>query len=522
MKKYSVLTYIIGEYEIVQEIEEKDPDAEYILITDNPRVSSKTWNVYHINFPQNTSTFDRCYAIRFNPFKYCTTDICLRIDGSIRIKKSTKKIIDDFISSGADMALMIHPERNTFVPEYNQWIKTRGYPLSEAKKCLYFMAKCGYNLTYKGLYQGCFNITKKNKICDDVNRMTYSFLKFLGNDTHIQRICQTIWSFVINRFFSDTLKVFPVTEDLITHSNYFQWYMHRSNTPIKQKTNIEPFLFNEPITPNQYTYIEDPNLNNDVDIFITTISDIEKYPTNKCYNLITLGDTELKNQYPMPIFKDNCEFTNLNKSICEFTGIYSIYKNHDLKDYVGFCQYRRFFVFFNNIPNIKQILQTNDIILGRPIVMKQSIIEQYTKYHNVNDLSKIVKICNEKYPEYNETIKFFLKSHKLYACNMFIMKKEDFIKYCEFISTIISEFIKTENLNSYEDCIAKVENDKINYLKTFGPNKTVDYQSRFMAYLVERLTNIFIIHNFNKSYNVDIVETSKKYSYNLFKELKDE
>ena len=206
MKKYSVLTYIIGEYELVQEIEEKDNDAEYILVTDNPRITSNTWNVIYETFPQSYSTFDKCYAIRFNPFKYCDSNICLRIDGSIRIKKSTQKIVDDFIESGADMSLMIHPERNTLVPEYNQWIKTRKYPLEEAKKCLYFMAKCGYDVKYKGLYQGCFNITKRTKICDDINRMTYSFLKYLGDEKSIQRICQTVWSFVINKFFSDKLK----------------------------------------------------------------------------------------------------------------------------------------------------------------------------------------------------------------------------------------------------------------------------------------------------------------------------
>ena len=40
--KYSVLTYIFDGYEIVQEIEQKDPEAEYILVTDDPNLKSDT------------------------------------------------------------------------------------------------------------------------------------------------------------------------------------------------------------------------------------------------------------------------------------------------------------------------------------------------------------------------------------------------------------------------------------------------------------------------------------------------
>ena len=40
MEKYSVLTYIIGDYEKVHEIKEKSPNAEYILVTDNKELTS--------------------------------------------------------------------------------------------------------------------------------------------------------------------------------------------------------------------------------------------------------------------------------------------------------------------------------------------------------------------------------------------------------------------------------------------------------------------------------------------------
>lgn len=48
-KKYSILTYIIGDYEFPREILEKDPDTEYILVTDNPKIKSDTWTVVQLD-----------------------------------------------------------------------------------------------------------------------------------------------------------------------------------------------------------------------------------------------------------------------------------------------------------------------------------------------------------------------------------------------------------------------------------------------------------------------------------------
>ena len=44
--KYTVLTYIFGgNYERVHEVKVKDPNADYILVTDDPTLTSKTWRV---------------------------------------------------------------------------------------------------------------------------------------------------------------------------------------------------------------------------------------------------------------------------------------------------------------------------------------------------------------------------------------------------------------------------------------------------------------------------------------------
>ena len=116
--KYSVLCYIINNYEHVHEVLEKDPDAEYILVTDDKDLKSSTWNVvYDESLLSLPSTFDRCYSIRFNVFKYCHTQICVYIDGNVQINKPLTPLLDKFENEKYDMCLMPHPLRHDFISE---------------------------------------------------------------------------------------------------------------------------------------------------------------------------------------------------------------------------------------------------------------------------------------------------------------------------------------------------------------------------------------------------------------------
>lgn len=229
MKKYSILCYIINNYEKVHEILEKDVDCEYILVTDNPHLKSKTWTVIYDKSLDNLSTFDKCYAIRFNLFKYVTTDICIYIDANIEIKKSLYPLIEKMNNGNYDMCMMPHPLNSTFLPEYNNWIKWRNYPIQKAKLFFDLLKSINYDLNYKGLFQGCFKIVRNGKINDDFDRLTLSFLKYLGNENEIERLDQTVYSFVLNTWFNH-IKIFPVSEQIL-RSSYMTWYWHNSDKP---------------------------------------------------------------------------------------------------------------------------------------------------------------------------------------------------------------------------------------------------------------------------------------------------
>lgn len=245
--RYTVLTYIFNGYEQVHEIREKDPEADYVLVTNNPRLKSDSWRVVVKKFDRR-SAFGKCYEVRFHPFRYAKTPVVVRVDGSIELRKSLKPLVDAFEEGEYDRCLMIHPHRNTFPEEYEVWVKSRGYPLTQSAKCLMLMQRMGYDFGYKGLYQGCFEILRDNQVNKDVQDMTFGLLCALGTGGKIERIDQTITSFVLNRFFEGRIKVMPVEEDIITDGKMMQWYIHNSMKPIDLKTDkIEARLFNRKV-----------------------------------------------------------------------------------------------------------------------------------------------------------------------------------------------------------------------------------------------------------------------------------
>lgn len=248
-KRYTVFSYIIGDYEKVHEIDEMDPEAEYILVTDNLNLKSQTWNIVHDHELDGMSLFNKCYEIRFNCFKYCNTDICLRLDGSIKIKHSLKILIDMFEEGNYDFALMPHPLHDNPVDEYAAWVKCRGYSRKQADHCLEEYRKLGYDLHYHGLFQNCFCISKRTELSRNIEKDTLDLLKKLGHDGKVERINQVPMSVVINSKYP-FIKVMPVSEQIL-RSYYMQWYQHGSERlnmhVFGYCGNEEHYLFNEKV-----------------------------------------------------------------------------------------------------------------------------------------------------------------------------------------------------------------------------------------------------------------------------------
>ena len=229
MKKYrySVLAYIFNGYEYLREVGEIDPECEYILVTDDPELRSATWKIVYDRSLDGMSVFDKCYAVRFNIFKYCSTDICIYLDANIIVRKSLKSLVDVFETGKYEMSLMPHPRRTGFPDEYVAWVKYRNYPVDRANKFLHFCHMAHYDFNYRGLFQGNFKIVRNDKTNRDFEALTLAFLRYLGDDGVIERVDQTVFSYVLNNYFNE-IRVLPVSEQ-ITYSSCLTLCRHKTS-----------------------------------------------------------------------------------------------------------------------------------------------------------------------------------------------------------------------------------------------------------------------------------------------------
>jgi hypothetical protein len=202
--------------------------------------------------------------------------------------------------------------------------------------------------------------------------------------------------------------------------------------------------------------------------------------------------------------------SNSNLMFNEYSGFYWIWKNYPIKDYVGMNHYRRIYSNFNDLPDIDEIFKKKDIILNKPIPLivhpglpkegtKMTNREWYEYWHNIKDFDLLGEIIKDKYPEYMDGYEAMSKAQYLYPSSMFIMDKQTFLKYCEFIFTILNEFCDRRKCYSSEDYIKYVEEHKDEYIRPYLTYYTVQMQSRIIGYIAERALATFLMHGGEKS-----------------------
>lgn len=248
----SFLTYIVGNYEKVQEVAVKTPDCQYVLVTDNKELKSNTWDIKYVDNPYPDDPFWLCYEIRFNPFKYVDSDVVVRIDGSMRCVGDFTYVLDYFEKGGYDRLLCSHPTRNNIYDERVAWVQTRNFNIKQAERVLTYMQNFeGYNVKeFKGLFQMNIEIVRNNKINNLANSMTLNLLEYLAPEgKQVERIDQDVFTFIIQKYF-DNIKILLSDQQIAMSGKYFLWMTHNTDIPMVDQVEqrCEPYLFGKGVT----------------------------------------------------------------------------------------------------------------------------------------------------------------------------------------------------------------------------------------------------------------------------------
>lgn len=217
---YSVLTCIFKDYDILHDAYQDD-SIEYICVTDNPNLKSNTWKVIIDEELLDCSPEYASFYVRYHPFKYCSTDICMRMDASIEIKGSLLPIFEEFDSSNKDICVMTNSRAKTIKWELFYWMQ----PLYKEvkKKQIELYKELGVDIDEEGCIQSPVSITRNNDLCNKCDSKCWNMIKELSTDEYTARPTQVIMTVAI--YLTKGLDIMFVDENLI-QSNVMQWYHH--------------------------------------------------------------------------------------------------------------------------------------------------------------------------------------------------------------------------------------------------------------------------------------------------------
>lgn len=211
--KYTILTYNFGNYEIMREIEGKQNDVEYIYVTDDKTLTSKTWTVVYDERLEGLDVYEKVLRVRENPFEYCSTTTCVRIDASIWVTGSIDKLVEDFHIANSDIGVMVHPERDNVYDEYEKWITFRGCNRAEKDAVIESLKRHGCDLEMKGLYEVGLTIYVNNRYTNAFLKKYSEILSAVIGDCGRIRVDQVVFSAVLNTFAN--AYIFPISHACI-------------------------------------------------------------------------------------------------------------------------------------------------------------------------------------------------------------------------------------------------------------------------------------------------------------------
>lgn len=218
---------------------------------------------------------------------------------------------------------------------------------------------------------------------------------------------------------------------------------------------------------------------------------------------------------------DNISFKN--PFYCELTAHYWVWKNEKLSDYIGFMHYRRHLNFSDNqsyqedmwgVVNypvldsdyekkfglidqqIESCIRGYDILLPKKWSVKSAgnanNLQHYEKgdYLHLKDYLTAIDVVKELYPSYDKAIREFNNAHDGYYTNMFIMRRDIFLEYSEWLFSVLSQLEPRLSMNNYNN-----------------------QEKRVIGHIAERLFNIYII-NYQYTNSLAVKELQRTFIVN--------
>lgn len=181
---------------------------------------------------------------------------------------------------------------------------------------------------------------------------------------------------------------------------------------------------------------------------------------------------------------DGENISDKNRIYCELTAAYWAYKNLKNVYYIGLCHYRRYFESDGALLSgeaAEKILKKYPVILPKKRhYYIETVYSQFVHAHGNTAIDAARLAIKEFHPEYLESFDQMMRKRALHIYNMFIMREDIFMDYCEFLF----------------DILGKVE-------------AKIKPSDRMLGFLGERLLDVYILKNKIEYKELPIISNEK-------------
>ena len=112
--RWLVYTCVAGGYDRVYPPLVRDPDTDYVIVTDDASLKVDGWRTHFVDRNAFTSTrLMNRYFKMLGHVEFLNYEASIYVDGNIRILGGLRHLFDDFQATGRALRLFSHPLRST-------------------------------------------------------------------------------------------------------------------------------------------------------------------------------------------------------------------------------------------------------------------------------------------------------------------------------------------------------------------------------------------------------------------------
>ena len=232
--------------------------------------------------------------------------------------------------------------------------------------------------------------------------------------------------------------------------------------------------------------------NADAKVFICAHTDFEPVVKNEVYEIID------SRKLPKPDVPD--------LYYSELWQMKKVSERKKLPKYIGFCHYRRYFGFMDNVPEIGKTIEAHGAITTKAADLGMTMRQQYSTWGNPEDLVIATQIINEKYPDFAPAWNRSLESRKLRIGTLSIMRTEDWKEMLAVMWDVSQEYLKRIG----GDIVKRVEENQKAYHIGEMPFTTFTHELRVGGQFAERINSAWIDWKFPHAYEFPLKVTHDK------------